>query len=54
MTKRGTGWKRETVPVKTTTGGGEVPSRRGCGAEVGAPTLAKLECHGNDRDGGGE
>ena len=39
--KRGTEWRRETVPAKTTTGGGEVPSRRGCGVEVGARTLAK-------------
>jgi hypothetical protein len=44
------GLKREPVPAKRKTGG-EVPSRRGCGAEVGARTLAKT---GMRRGVGGE
>jgi hypothetical protein len=35
---RGPGWRRHHVPAKT---GGEVPSGRGLGADVGARTLAK-------------
>jgi hypothetical protein len=37
---RGSGWRREPVPAKTKTWG-EVPSRRGYDADVGARTLEK-------------
>jgi hypothetical protein len=37
---RGSGWRREAVPATTTTGG-EVPSRRGWGGDLGARTLGK-------------